>query len=225
MTEHISLPYPALKGITLYAMGDSYFAGNGIERSQTWVNMLGDKYGMNYLNYGIGGSTMSDYVTEKKPMVKRILNMEKGDADVILLEGGRNDLNNEVPLGEICSRDTKTFRGAVNFMLDYLLETYPKALIILITPWKYTAKRDNGCNNITYADRMRSIVQNRADERIVCLYAANPELTEIDMDDPDFRAKYSIKPSDPSHLNAEGMKLVFPHIEKFIGEAYSHYLN
>ena len=225
MTEHIKLTYPALQGIRLYAMGDSYFAGNGIERSQTWVNRLCDKYGMDYVNYGIGGSTMSDYVTTKKPMVERILQMEKADADIILLEGGRNDLNNGVPLGEIGSRDTKTFRGAINFMLDYLLKTYPKALIILITPWKYTAKRESGYDNITYADVMRSISDERADIRITCLYAADSAFTQVDMDDPDFRAKYSIKPSDPSHLNADGMSLVLPHMEKFIAEAYMAYLN
>ena len=217
--------YSALEGITLYAMGDSYFAGNGIERSQTWVNRLCDKYGMNYVNYGIGGSTMSDFVTTKKPMVERILDMDKDNADIVLLEGGRNDLNNGVPLGEMDSRDTKTFRGAVNFMLDYLLETYPKALIILITPWKYTAKRESGYDNITYADVMRTLVQERADKRIVCLYAADSSFTEVDMDDPDFRAEYSIKPSDPSHLNADGMALVLPHMEDFIGKAYSEYLN
>lgn len=224
MTNHIELPCPALKGITLYAMGDSYFAGNGIERSQTWVNRLCEKYEMDFVNYGIGGSTMSDYITTKKPMVERIQKMDKKDADIVLLEGGRNDLNNGVPLGEIGSRDTKTFRGALNFMLDYLLETYPKALIILITPWKYTAMRDSGYNNITYANVMRSIADERADRRIVCLYAADHVFTEVDMDDPDFRAKYSIKPSDPSHLNADGMALVLPHMEDFIGNAYSEYL-
>jgi hypothetical protein len=73
----------------MYAMGDSYFGGSTLGKSVTWVNKLGNKYKMNYVNYGIGGSTMSDFVTNKEPMVKRIVRMKRDDANIILLEGGK----------------------------------------------------------------------------------------------------------------------------------------
>jgi hypothetical protein len=95
-------------------MGDSYFGGSSLGKEGTWVNMLGEKYGMNYINYGIGGSTMSDYVTDKNPMVRRYTSMKKGAADIILLEGGRNDRTKEVPIGDFESRDSKTFMGSIN---------------------------------------------------------------------------------------------------------------
>ena len=38
-----------LMGITMYAMGDSYFGGSSLGKEGTWVNMLGEKYGMNYI--------------------------------------------------------------------------------------------------------------------------------------------------------------------------------
>ena len=98
-----------LMGITMYAMGDSYFGGSSLGKEGTWVNMLGEKYGMDYINYGIGGSTMSNYVTDKNPMVNRYTSMKKGDADIILLEGGRNDRTKEVPIGDFESRESKTF--------------------------------------------------------------------------------------------------------------------
>ena len=47
--------YPELEGITMYAMGDSYFGGSSLGKDITWVNKLGNKYKMNYENYGIGG--------------------------------------------------------------------------------------------------------------------------------------------------------------------------
>lgn len=208
-----------LNGMTLYAMGDSYFAGNKIGKDATWVNMFCRNHGINFINYGIGGSTMSDFVTDKNPMIKRIMEMDTSPADIILLEGGRNDLNNEVPLGALDSRDTQTFCGAVNFILDRFRKTYPNALIILITPWKFSKKRENGYNNLTYAELLRSIAEHRADRHITCIYNADPEISGVDMDDPDFRAKYSIKPNDPSHLNEEGMKLVLPFMEQKIEEA------
>ncbi len=217
--------YPELEGLAMYAMGDSYFGGSSLGKDVTWVNKLGNKYKMDYVNYGIGGSTMSDFVLDKSPMVGRVSRMRKTDANIILLEGGRNDRSQQVPLGDRDSRDTKTFYGAVNYMLDYFLEKYPSALIILVTAWKHSGKTTSGYNNITYADVMKDIAEYRNDPRIVCLYAADPELTGVDMDDARFRAKYCITADDVSHLNDEGMNNVLPKMEKFIAEAYIDYLN
>ena len=173
-----------LMGITMYAMGDSYFGGSSLGKEGTWVNMLGEKYGMDYINYGIGGSTMSDYVTTNNPMVQRFKSMKKGDADIILLEGGRNDRTKEVPIGDFESRDSKTFMGSINIMLDSMLNTYPNALIILVTPWYHTGKvAATGLSNVDYANAMRSLAEYRNDERIVCLYAADPNTIGVNMKD------------------------------------------
>ena len=217
--------YPELEGITMYAMGDSYFGGSSLGKDVTWVNKLGNKYKMNYENYGIGGSTMSDYVLDKSPMVGRIKRMRKSDANIILLEGGRNDRSQLVPLGDRDSRDTKTFYGAINYMVDYFLEKYPSALIILVTAWKHSNNTSTGYSNVTYANVMKDIAEYRNDPRVICFYAADPALSGVDMDDRDFRIKYCIKPDDVSHLNDEGMNYVLPKIEKFIAEEYIKYLN
>ncbi|MBQ8259914.1 MAG: SGNH/GDSL hydrolase family protein [Clostridia bacterium] len=213
-----------LMGITMYAMGDSYFGGSSLGKEATWVNMLGEKYGMDYVNYGIGGSTMSDYVTDKNPMVLRYTRMAKGDADVILLEGGRNDRSKEVPIGDLESRDSKTFLGSINIMLDGMLKTYPNALIILVTPWYHTGKvAATGLSNVDYANAMRSLAEHRNDKRIVCLYAADPSLVGVDMNNASFRAKYCIKDTDVSHLNLDGMKMVLPFMEQFIASEYAKF--
>ena len=209
--------FSLLTGITMYAMGDSYFGGSSIGKTNTWVNLMGEKYGMHYINYGIGGSTMSNYVTTNNPMVDRYVNMEKGDADVILLEGGRNDRSKEVPMGDVESRDSKTFLGSINIMLDGMLETYPNALIILITPWYHTGKvAATGLSNVDYANAMKTLAEHRNDPRIVCLYAADPNTTGVNMNDANFRATYCTKPDDVSHLNVEGMKMILPFMEEFI---------
>lgn len=213
-----------LMGITMYAMGDSYFGGSSLGKEATWVNLLGEKYGMNYVNYGIGGSTMSDYVTDKNPMVQRYTKMAKGDADIVLLEGGRNDRSQEVPIGELDSRDSKTFMGSINIMLDGMLDAYPNALIILITPWYHTGKvAATGLSNVDYANAMRKLAEYRNDPRIVCLYAADPDTIGVNMNDSNFRAKYCIKPEDVSHLNAEGMKMVLPNMEQFIAAEFAKF--
>lgn len=213
-----------LMGITMYAMGDSYFGGSSLGKEATWVNMLGEKYGMDYVNYGIGGSTMSDYVTTNNPMVLRYTKMAKGDADVILLEGGRNDRSKEVPIGDLDSRDSKTFMGSINIMLDGMLKTYPNALIILVTPWYHTGTVSaTGLSNVDYANAMRSLAQHRNDPRIVCLYAADPSTIGVNMNDANFRKQYCIQPTDVSHLNLEGMKYVLPFMEQFIAAEYAKF--
>ncbi len=216
--------FSLLMGITMYAMGDSYFGGSSLGKEVTWVNKLGHKYGMDFVNYGIGGSTMSDFNPEKNPMVQRYTQMAKGDADIILLEGGRNDRSHKVPLGDLDSRDSKTFLGSINIMLDGMLETYPNALIILITPWYHTGKVSaTGLSNVDYANAMRSLAEHRNDKRIVCLYAADPETTGVNMDDARFRAKYCIKADDVSHLNDEGMNMVLTQMEQFIATEYAKF--
>lgn len=213
-----------LSGITMYAMGDSYFGGSSLGKEATWVNLLGEKYGMDYVNYGIGGSTMSNYVTDRNPMVLRYTRMAKGDADIILLEGGRNDRSNKVPIGDLDSRDSKTFMGCINIMLDGMLKTYPNALIILITPWYHTGTvAATGLSNVDYANAMRSLAEHRNDPRIVCLYAADPDTVGVNMNDASFRAKYCIKPDDVSHLNEEGMKMVLTYMEQFIAAEYAKF--
>lgn len=212
-----------LEGITLYAMGDSYFGGSSLGIENTWVNRMGDRYAMSYINYGIGGSTVSDYVTDRNPMVVRYKNMAKGDPDVILLEGGRNDRSQLVPLGTNTDRNSKTFLGAINIMLDDMLTKYPNAIIILVTPWNHNGRTSSGLNNISYADAMRNLVVYRNDPRISCLYAADPNLTGVNMNSSAFRAEYCVNESDVSHLNLKGMKLVQPIMEKFIADALADY--
>jgi hypothetical protein len=179
---------------------------------------------MDFINYGIGGSTMSDYVTTNNPMVVRYKTMAKGDADLILLEGGRNDRSKEVPIGDFESRDSKTFMGSINIMLDGMLKTYPNALIILVTPWHHTGKvASTGLSNVDYANAMRDLAEYRNDKRIVCLYAADPDIVGLDMDDTRFRIKYCQEPNDVSHLNAEGMKYVLPFMEQFIATEFAKF--
>ena len=215
--------YGILDGINMYAMGDSYFGGSAVRKGITWVNQMGNKYGMDYINYGIGGSTMSAYVTNKDPMCIRYKTMEKGPCDLILLEGGRNDRSQLVPIGTNDTRDIKTFKGAVNTMIDGMLKTYPDALIVLVTAWYNTAKTSAGKSNVDFANALRELAEYRNDPRVICLYAADKNATGVDMDSAAFRAKYCCTSSDVSHLNGAGMEMIQPYMEKFLAEALAEY--
>lgn len=220
-----------LEGITMHAMGDSYFFGSGIGTENSWPSLLAARYHMTHENYGRGSNTIAVYQGYDgseyyEPMVRRYKDMVDGDADIILLEGGRNDRSKKVPIGKNDSQNENEFKGALNLTIDGLLKKYPSALIVCVTCWNY---HDAGSGfygtTADYAKAMCELVKYRDEERVVCINAANTELSGVDMNSESFRTKYCINSGDISHLNADGMKYVLTRFEAAIGTAYKNYVN
>jgi hypothetical protein len=210
--------FEILKGKTFTVIGDSYLAGNGLDKSLVWPALLAKKYDMVFNNYGMNGSTMSNYVTTNNPMVVRYANMVDNNPDIVFIEGGRNDYNQKVPLGTLDSTDTKTMMGAARFLITKIKEKYPNAVIICMTCWEVGGSA-NSAGNVCSAYG-QALLDVCADMGIPCINAMDQKATGVYMTDASFRAKYCMKPTDISHLNADGMKLVLPYFEKFIADTY-----
>lgn len=213
-----------LKGLTVNAIGDSYFAGNGLDPKLVWPALLAKKYDMTFDNKGMNGSTIGKYVTNKNPMVDRYVQMPDNNPDIVILEGGRNDFNVATPIGTNADTDPAlSFKGAVNDMITKLQAKYPNALIICVTNWNVkgwsSGKPPVLCTG--YADAMREVCEERG---VVCFYAADIEATGVDMNNATFRSTYCMGPNDVSHLNGAGHKMVFPKFEDFIANAYAEFL-
>lgn len=208
-----------LQGKTFTVIGDSYLAGNGLNQDLVWPALMANKYGMEYHNYGMNGSTMSNFVTTNNPMVERYTGMANNDPDIIIIEGGRNDYNKSVPIGEDGSLDTKTMKGAARYLITKLQERYPNAVVICLTVWE-VGGNPNSIGNYC-SDYGRALMEVCDAMSIPCINAMDQEAVGVYMTDPDFRAQYCMKPTDISHLNADGMKLVFPVFEKYIADFYA----
>ena len=209
----------ALERVTVNALGDSYFEGQGIGKENTWLGLLGKKYKMVMNNYGKGGSTVSNKVN-KNPMCERYMNMSS-KADIILVEGGRNDFNQEVVIGNAGGTDTTTFSGALNVIIDGLQEKYPNAMIVCISNWNFPGTK-NGNNYSDFANAMKAVANRQG---VYFIDASDPKVSGVDMTNEVFRSKYCIKPSDISHLNAEGMKYVLPYLERALADCYTDFLS
>ena len=220
-TQKESINFTQLEGKTLYALGDSYFAGNGLDPEYVWVSILAKKYNMAFTNYGINGSTVSNFITTKNPMCERYTNMASTAPDIVLVEGGRNDYNNSVPVGTVDSHDTKTFMGALNVTIEGLKTKYPQACIICTTVWKY----DGTVNDNTYLSFAQAMEQVAQHQNVYCFKAYDPTVSTVDMTDASFRSTYCMSSSDVSHLNLEGHKRVLPKFESFIAECYDKFTN
>lgn len=224
--------YNEMEGLKLVAIGDSYFYGGGADNDDTWVNRLGAKYGMQYYNYGINGSTVSNYVAEQNPMVDRYADMVDG-ADIVIFEGGRNDYNVSAPMGEIGNTDTTTFLGAVQTMLAGLMEKYPNALIVCVTPWDLvdldatglTSNKVNeaGLRTEDYANAFADYVDSLQNDRVIAIRSFDNDVMPVFMGNATFRDLFCVSENDISHLNKDGHKLVLPWFEAVIGPAYRNF--
>ena len=213
---------PVLEGLTINALGDSYFEGDGLDSRYVWLNLLASKYDINMNNYGKGGSTVTNYITTNSPMCERYDLMKNNNPDIVLVEGGRNDFNKGVIPGEVDSYDTTTFAGALNVILEGLKEKYPNAMIVCISNWNFpdsSSKNEYTC--FDFADAMEAVAERHG---VYYIRACDPDVSGVDMRNKSFRAAYCMKDTDVSHLNAAGMKIAMTNFEPILAEYYEDFL-
>ena len=212
----------ALEGLKVNIIGDSYFAGQTLPQEQVWPALLATKYNWVFTNFGSNGNLVSSYNNlDNQPMCKRYRMMPSNDADVIMVNGGRNDYNNNVPLGTVDSEDTNTFMGALNTLFAGLREKYPNAMLMYTTVWNFPDT--NTGTTLTYLDYAQAAEQVCEKWGVYCFRAYDPEVSGVDMRDEAFRAEYCLHADDISHLNLDGMKLVMPVYEAFLAESWAEW--
>ena len=212
-----------LEGLTVNAIGDSYFNYSKLDTKWVWISLMAEKYGMNMNNYGKGGSTVTNGIEPSNPMCERYVNMANNNADIILVEGGANDLAKNVEIGEIDSYDVATFTGALNVMIEGIKEKYPNSMVVCITSWNLPeGYKDSKISYIEYSDAMEAVAERQG---VYFIKACDPEVSGIDMQNSYFRSRYSMSANDANHLNFDGMKIAMSHFEKILAEYYEDFLS
>ena len=235
--------FEQLRGLKVVALGDSYFDDPSVS-DRLWVDLLKYKYGISLENHGISGSTVA-YDTsalpsnspnpaggglrEYKSMVQRVdsPSATKGfsqvpdpTVDLVLFDGGRNDLRRGIKLGDatLANNDVATFCGAINHILQKLKTLYPNATIIGITVWG--VEESYTFDGVTYSQRdfRDAMVEMCKLNGVVCVDQFDEDFTGVNMNSQLFRAQYCKSSSDVSHLNEKGQKLFFPKIEALLAK-------
>ncbi len=130
------------KGKKAVFLGDSITEGAGTTGpDKIYLNLFKERMGLSEaVNYGIGGTriatqhTHSENARHDLDFVSRVDEMD-GDADLVIVFGGTNDYGHgDAPVGTLSDRTTDTFCGACHVLFEKLINKYPKAQIVAMTP-------------------------------------------------------------------------------------------
>lgn len=140
----INIPESPYKGKTIVAFGDSIIAGWGWKEGTGIVQPLKEKYpdGTWINNAESGANIAISNNPAHTPIISQIRSYT-GQPDAIIFDGGVNDLNNNIAMGNISdsydsSYDTTTICGAMESALQYVMDTFPLAVKLYIIPHSFS---------------------------------------------------------------------------------------
>jgi hypothetical protein len=94
-------------------------------------------------------------------------------------------------------------------------------MIVCITVWNFPGDS----NGLTYESYAKAMQEVAAAQGVYCINASDPEISGVNMAQGAFKKQYCMKSSDVSHLNADGMMIVFEKFEKLIAGFYEDFLS
>jgi lysophospholipase L1-like esterase len=130
-----------LNGKKINFLGDSITEGVGAsEKKYCYVEQFAAATGAVCRNYGISGTRIAkrrvpyEIPEFDRYYASRVPEMDP-DADVVVVFGGTNDYGHgDAPLGEMSDRTVWTYYGALHVLFTALIEKYPTAQIVILTP-------------------------------------------------------------------------------------------
>jgi lysophospholipase L1-like esterase len=130
-----------LKGKKIAFLGDSITFGVGASSPETsYVGIVAKESGAEVFNYGVSGTRIARQKTPSACLdfdecFKDRAAKMPADADVVVVFGGTNDFGHgDARFGTFYDRDEYSFYGALHALLVMLIEKYPYAHIVYMTP-------------------------------------------------------------------------------------------
>ena len=153
-----------LKGLKINFLGDSITEGHGCSAVETrFTSKIAAEYGAITRNYGIGGTRLarqtkpSENPRHDLDFPSRVAEMDP-DADLIVVFGGTNDFGHgDAPFGTSEDRTADTFCGALHELYTSLLEKYPEAVIMVMTPLHRSSEHEPNMHGKVLADYVSAI--------------------------------------------------------------------
>lgn len=212
-----------LDGAKINFLGDSITEGARVaDPKNIFPALIADECSAICRNYGIGGTRIarqSEFVSPQDPhdFCGRIGRMDS-DADIVVIFGGTNDYGHgDAPLGTMDDRTPYTFYGALHTLYTGVINRFPNAKIVVITPL-HRINEDKPCverKALIGAEPLKVFVDII---REVAEYYSLPVLdlyknSGLQPNVPILNEKYF---ADGLHPNDEGHKVLAREIIKFL---------
>ena len=207
------LANPVFYGKTILGFGDSYIAGQGI--ATTWHRMIAYRNSGHWINHGYGGAGLC--YGGNGSLLNHLSDLDE-DADIYILCFGRNDNSTNIKIGENDDEldtsvewtpgyliNTATFKGAMNYLFNYLETLHPYAKILTVTPWGFV-NNDNVTSGLSCLDYIDAMQEMSKKWGITCFNAAGDAGIHVRIEA--FRTQYFLASNDQSHLNNDGHALM-----------------
>lgn len=145
-TQNLKPFYSYLDGMTMYCDGDSVAQGVGTkilgEDFYSYCNYVTDEHDLETLNRAVSGTTLAKQEDklnkDNKSILERVEEMQ-GNYDVVLIEGGFNDVFQSIELGEMTDINDKsgnydefTTAGALESICYFLNKNYTDSIKLFV---------------------------------------------------------------------------------------------
>lgn len=215
-----------LTGKSINFLGDSITEGCGVVNvaENRYDHVMAKKCGLKAVyNYGIGGTRIAHQsVASEMPRFDmnfcgRAYDLNP-DADIIVVYGGTNDYGHgDAPFGTEEDKTPDTFCGAVDFLMNLLLEQYAGKTVVFMTPSRRTGDTKPSCEKKPNAEArpLKDYVElikkkgQKYNIPVLDLY----ENLGVDPNCETDREKYT---ADGLHLNDEGHKVLADCLIQFL---------
>ena len=153
-----------LQGLKINFLGDSITEGHGCSSvEKQFTSLIAEQYGAITRCYGIGGTRLarqtkpSEWPRHDLDFPSRVAEMAD-DADLIVVFGGTNDFGHgDAPFGVFSDSTVDTFCGALHVLYTSLLEKYPEATIMVMTPLHRSTENEPNMHGKVLADYVDAI--------------------------------------------------------------------
>ena len=213
-----------LNGLKINFLGDSITEGHGTSGTDAiyWSVIKREAGLAEARGYGIGGTRYARQHTPTDPrwdldFCQRMHEMDP-DADVIVVFGGTNDFGHgDAPLGKMSDREPDTFYGACHYLYSSLINRYPEATIVIMTPL-HRGNEDNPRGDGHKTENLATLSEYVAIIKEVAAYYSLPllDLFSISGIQPKVdinRQKYC---PDVLHPNDAGHRLIASRLQGFL---------
>lgn len=198
-----------LENIKVNFLGDSITEGTGTSGADKIFHaLLAKKYCLTARNYGIGGTRIAYQTTPSanerwdRSFSDRFSQMDD-DADLVVVFGGTNDYGHgDAPIGAFEDRDPSTFYGGCHFLMKGLIEKYPEATIVIMTPLHRAVEERVRNGETLYLKKYVEIIKEVAEYYslpVIDLWAISGIQPKVDV----IKAKYcpdGLHPNDAGHV-------------------------